>query len=44
MDYERIKKQANEILKSGAAECSYIEYKASALQLDYHIWCQEDYV
>lgn len=34
MDYERIKKQANEILKSGAAECSYIEYKASALQLD----------
>lgn len=34
MDYERIKKQANEILNSGAAECSYIEYKASALQLD----------
>jgi len=34
MDYERIKMQANEILKSGAAECSYIEYKASALQLD----------
>ena len=34
MDYERIKKQANEILASGSAECSYIEYKASALQLD----------
>lgn len=34
MDYERIKKQANEILEAGAAECSYIEYKASALQLD----------
>ena len=34
MDYERIKKQANEVLKSRAAECSYIEYKASALQLD----------
>lgn len=34
MDYERIKKQANEILENGAAECSYIEYKASASQLD----------
>ncbi len=34
MDYERIKKQANEILKGRVPECSYIEYKASANQLD----------
>ena len=34
MDYGRIKKQANEILISRAAEGSYIEYKASELQLD----------
>jgi len=34
MDYERIKKQANEILRVGSAECSYIEYKASAHQKD----------
>ena len=34
MDYRQIKKQANEILKNKAAECSYIEYKASEQQLD----------
>ena len=34
MDYQQIKKQANEILKNKIAECSYIEYKASELQLD----------
>ena len=34
MDYERIKKDANDILKSLSPECSYIEYKASANQLD----------
>ena len=34
MDYERIKKQANDILRAGSAECSYIEYKASVHQKD----------
>lgn len=34
MDYQLIKLQANEILTGRAAECSYIEYKASAEQLD----------
>ena len=34
MDYERVKKQANEILRAGSAECSYIEYKASVHQKD----------
>ena len=34
MDYEKIKRRANEILESGYAECSYIEYKASEKQLD----------
>lgn len=34
MDYERINKYTNEILKSGANECSYIEYKVCELQLD----------
>ena len=34
MDYKQIKKQANEILRNKTAECSYIEYKASELQLD----------
>ena len=34
MDDERIKKKANEILKARAAECSYIEYKASVHQKD----------
>lgn len=34
MDYEQIKKRANDILKKRFAECSYIEYKSSALQLD----------
>lgn len=34
MDYRQIKNQANEILKSKTAECSYIEYKASEQQLD----------
>ena len=33
MDYERIKRDANDILRSLSPECSYIEYKASALQL-----------
>ena len=32
MDYERIKKSANEILSSRACENSYIEYKTSARQ------------
>ena len=32
MDYNKIKKQANDILKTQAAECSYIEYKASSNQ------------
>ena len=34
MNVERIKKQANEILRNRAAECSYIEYKESEQQLD----------
>lgn len=34
MDYERIKKQANDILRNKVAECSNVEYKASADQLD----------
>ena len=34
MDYKQIKKQANEILKTRTAECSYIEYKSSEQQLD----------
>lgn len=34
MDYKRIKKQANEILRNRSAECSYIEYKSSEKQLD----------
>ncbi|MBQ9609153.1 MAG: AAA family ATPase [Lachnospiraceae bacterium] len=34
MDYVQIKKQANGILKNRTAESSYIEYKASELQLD----------
>ena len=34
MDYERIKKQANDILRNRLAECSNVEYKASADQLD----------
>lgn len=33
MDYERIKKDANDILANLSSECSYIEYKASASQL-----------
>lgn len=33
MDYERIKKDANNILSNLASECSYIEYKASASQV-----------
>lgn len=33
MDYERIKRDANDILADMSCECSYIEYKASALQL-----------
>ncbi len=33
MDYNKLKKQANDILKTQAAECSYIEYKASSSQL-----------
>ncbi len=32
MDYEAIKKQANDILEEQSVECSYIEYKSSALQ------------
>ena len=34
MDYRQIKNQANEILISRTAECSYIEYKTSEQQLD----------
>lgn len=34
MDYRRIKKQANEILKNRTAENSYVEYKSSDQQLD----------
>ena len=33
MNFEKIKKNANEILASRAFECSYIEYKASCMQL-----------
>lgn len=33
MDYERIKRDANDILGDLSCECSYIEYKASASQL-----------
>lgn len=33
MDYEQIKKQANEILRSRSSECTYIEYKSSSKQL-----------
>ena len=33
MDYERIKRDANDILEDLSSECSYIEYKASASQL-----------
>lgn len=33
MNFERIKKNANEILKNKTCECSYIEYKSSILQL-----------
>ena len=33
MDYERIKRNANDILEDLSSECSYIEYKASASQL-----------
>ncbi len=33
MDYERIKKAANDILSHLSSECSYIEYKASTLNL-----------
>lgn len=32
MDYESIKRQANDILENQSVECSYIEYKSSALQ------------
>lgn len=34
MDYERIKKQANDILLSQSTESTYIEYKASSKQYD----------
>lgn len=34
MNYETLKKQANEILINQSAECAYIEYKKSSLQLD----------
>ena len=34
MDYERMKRQANDILLSQSAECPYIEYKASSKQFD----------
>ena len=34
MDYEGIKRQANDILRNRVAECSNVEYKASADQLD----------
>lgn len=33
MDYERIKRDANDILAGLSCECSYIEYKASVSQL-----------
>lgn len=33
MDYERVKRDANDILAGLSCECSYIEYKASDLQL-----------
>lgn len=33
MDYERIKRDANDILADLSCECSYIEYKASTSQL-----------
>ncbi len=33
MDYERIKRNANDILRSLSCECSYIEYKSSVSQL-----------
>ena len=33
MDYERIKRDANDILSGLSCECSYIEYKASVSQL-----------
>ena len=33
MDFERIKRDANDILEDLSSECSYIEYKASASQL-----------
>jgi len=34
MDYEQIKKRANQILYNREPECSYIEYKASSKQFD----------
>lgn len=34
MDFVQIKEHANDILQRQAAECSYIEYKSSAVQLD----------
>ena len=34
MNYEEIKKQANDILYKRVAECSYIEYNKSVLQSD----------
>ncbi len=34
MDYERIKKQANNILQSRSSESTYIEYKSSSKQFD----------
>ncbi len=33
MDYEKIKKDANDILRGLSCECSYIEYKSSVSQL-----------
>ena len=33
MDYEKIKQDANDILRGLSCECSYIEYKASSSQL-----------
>ena len=33
MDYEKIKKDANNILENLSSECSYIEYKSSVAQL-----------
>lgn len=32
MDYEKIKRDANDILRGLSCECSYIEYKASVSQ------------